>query len=171
MPWRGNNPDIADVLVTPEWSSIYIFPPTSDKRLIRPQFYSTIAPMSQDTPQYDQNGSCGALPSHLTTEKGTPPVSTDASPNPAAQADPSVSVPRPVVTSSDEEIRRILPNYVIPPCFARPPSGSTYTAFQPMHLTSIGQYLNKGFPQRQPPSNVDPHPFVSHDVTEEDWLT
>lgn len=126
--------------------------------------------MSQDTPQYHQNGSRNAPLSHLTTEKGAPPVSTDASPSPAAQADPSVSVPRPVVTS-DEEIQRILLNYVIPTCFARPPSGSTYTAFQPMHLTSIGHYLSEGFPQRQPPSDVNPHPFVSHDVAKEDWLT
>ena len=128
--------------------------------------------MSHDTPpRYDQNSSRGA-PSHLTTEKGMVPASIDASPSPAAQADPSVPLPGRVVTSSDEEIRRILPNYVVPPCFARqPPSGNAYPEFQPMHLTSIGQYLSRGFPQRQPPSNADPHPFVTHDVAEEDWLT
>ena len=157
------------ILVTREWSRICIFPQTGDKKRYMTQFYSTIAPMSQDTPQYDQNGSRGALPSHLTTEKSMPPVSTDASLSPAAE--PSVSVLRPVVTISDEEIRRILPNYVIPPCFARPLRGSTNTAFQPMYLASIEQYMSEGFPERRPPSNVNPHPFVSRDVAEEDWLT
>jgi len=129
---------------------------------------SAITPMSHDAPPRHDQHDARDTPSNLTTEKGTAPLSTDVSP--AVQAEPSVPVP--VVTGgSDEGIRRILPNYVVPTCFARrPPSGNTYPPFQPMHLTSIGQYLSRGFPQRQPPSNVDPHPFVSHDVTEEDWL-
>ncbi|EKM75807.1 hypothetical protein AGABI1DRAFT_63984, partial [Agaricus bisporus var. burnettii JB137-S8] len=39
-----------------------------------------------------------------------------------------------------------------------------------MFLLALGQYLTRGFPTTAPPSKNDPHPFISHDVPEADWL-
>jgi len=38
-----------------------------------------------------------------------------------------------------------------------------------MCLISNGKELSKGFPELPPPCQLSPHPFASHDVTEEDW--
>jgi hypothetical protein len=62
-------------------------------------------------------------------------------------------------------------NYIVPTCFTRkPPSGVTYARFQPMNIRATGHYLNKGFPEEIPISDLDPHAFVGHDVRREDWL-
>ena len=51
-----------------------------------------------------------------------------------------------------------------------PPENLTYPSFQPMFLVAQGKTLNKGFPSTPPLSSLNPHPFVSHDVTERDWI-
>jgi hypothetical protein len=38
-----------------------------------------------------------------------------------------------------------------------------------MCLISNGKDLSKGFPELPPPSQLSPHPFSAHDITEEDW--
>jgi len=40
-----------------------------------------------------------------------------------------------------------------------------------MFLVAHGKTLDKGFPIASPPSNSVPHPFVSHDVNEGDWMS
>ena len=58
-----------------------------------------------------------------------------------------------------------------PPSFARPPSREvTYPSFPPMFLVATGKSLVKGFPIVSPASNLNPHPFASHDVYEVDWM-
>lgn len=58
-----------------------------------------------------------------------------------------------------------------PASFARvPPSHLTYPSFQSMFLVATGKTLDKGFPNASPPSNSNPHPFVTHDVKEGDWM-
>lgn len=57
-----------------------------------------------------------------------------------------------------------------PPSFTRAPGGNfPYSPFPPCVLHGIGETLDKGFPVVPPPSNVQPHPFATHDVKEEDW--
>ena len=65
-----------------------------------------------------------------------------------------------------------------PSAFARPtPKNYAYLPFQPMVMLSISPNLADGFPMIPPPINSEDetkanpqHPFVSHDVTEDDWL-
>ena len=68
-----------------------------------------------------------------------------------------------------------------PDAFTRPtPKNYAYLPFQPMTMLGISANLTDGFPTIPPPINpedetsvgkADPqHPFVSHDITEEDWL-
>jgi hypothetical protein len=54
--------------------------------------------------------------------------------------------------------------------FARQVPQQHYPPFNPTFLIATGQYLTRGFPALPPPSNVNPHPFVTHDVTEDEWL-
>ena len=57
-----------------------------------------------------------------------------------------------------------------PPSFTRPIA--TNLAFEPFPqcaLQSLGNELDKGWPLTPPHSFAQPHPFVTHDVQEEDW--
>jgi len=55
--------------------------------------------------------------------------------------------------------------------FSRPPPGTLpYSSFDPIFLVCRGQYLYKGFLSLPPPSSAIPHPFITHDVNEGDWL-
>ena len=68
-----------------------------------------------------------------------------------------------------------------PPAFTRPtPKNYAYLPFGPMTMLGICSNLADGFPAIPPPINPEDekqvgkanaqHPFVSHDVTEDDWL-
>lgn len=57
-----------------------------------------------------------------------------------------------------------------PPSFSRAPGNNfPYSPFPPCVLHGIGETLDQGFPVVPPPSTVQPHPFATHDVKEEDW--
>ena len=57
------------------------------------------------------------------------------------------------------------------PSFSRPrASGLPYQAFKSTYLAARGRSLDKGFSVSPPPSQEVPHPFVTHDVNEDDWL-
>ncbi|KAG8212979.1 hypothetical protein J3R82DRAFT_11362 [Butyriboletus roseoflavus] len=57
-----------------------------------------------------------------------------------------------------------------PPMWQRqPPPQLPYDGFPPMCLISNCKTLSKGFPELPPPCQLNPHPFVTHDVAEEDW--
>jgi hypothetical protein len=45
-----------------------------------------------------------------------------------------------------------------------------YNISSPTYLVSNGEHLDNGFPALLPPSEMQPHPFVSHDVNESDWI-
>jgi len=68
-----------------------------------------------------------------------------------------------------------------PAAFTRPtPKNYAYLPFQPMTMLGISEKLVDGFPLIPPPINSEDetsagkanaqHPFVSHDITQEDWL-
>ena len=58
-----------------------------------------------------------------------------------------------------------------PPMFKRPPPGHyAYIMFRPVNVLAVSDRLQDGFVLMPPVSNPgDPHPFISHDITEEDW--
>jgi len=57
-----------------------------------------------------------------------------------------------------------------PPGFHRqPPQNASYAPFEPTVLISKDKELSNGFPPVPPPSTGKPHPFATHDVTEQDW--
>lgn len=58
----------------------------------------------------------------------------------------------------------------LPPCFSRPsPPNLSYSTFTPIYLIANGTHLCTGFPILPPLSSMQPHPFVTHDVSEADW--
>ncbi|PPR06922.1 hypothetical protein CVT24_011003 [Panaeolus cyanescens] len=66
-----------------------------------------------------------------------------------------------------------------PPSFSRAaPSHLSYPNFDSIHLVSKANSLDKGFPLTAPSLEVhadysnsaNAHPFISHDITERDWL-
>ncbi|KAF8899813.1 hypothetical protein CPB84DRAFT_1780049 [Gymnopilus junonius] len=60
----------------------------------------------------------------------------------------------------------------IPLPFSRvPPTELSYRPFKPIFLVARSKMLDKGFPPAPPPSDVQPHPFMSHDVSEGDWIS
>ncbi|KAH7921848.1 hypothetical protein BV22DRAFT_700782 [Leucogyrophana mollusca] len=57
-----------------------------------------------------------------------------------------------------------------PPSWSRePPPGLSYESFPAISLDSNTWELKKGFPELPPPCYFQPHPFATHDVTEDDW--
>lgn len=74
------------------------------------------------------------------------------------------------------------PLHPAPEAFTRPTAKEyEYSSFQPVTMLGISSNLADGFPMIPPPINPEderssgkgpdhPHPFVSHDVTEDDWL-
>jgi hypothetical protein len=53
----------------------------------------------------------------------------------------------------------------------QPPHHLPYPpGFHPLSLAANGKCLRNGFPLIPPPSTVQPHPFITHDVTEGDWI-
>ena len=57
-----------------------------------------------------------------------------------------------------------------PPSFSRlPPPNLPYPPFPQCVVIGKGNSLTKGFPILPPQTDVQPHPFVTHDVNEDDW--
>ena len=89
--------------------------------------------------------------------------------------------PNPASTSRISAVQVHDPLNPAPAAFTRPtPKNYAYLPFQPMTMLGIGEKLVDGFPMIPPPVNSQDdtsagkanaqHPFVSHDITEEDWL-
>ncbi|KAH7912644.1 hypothetical protein BJ138DRAFT_1147962 [Hygrophoropsis aurantiaca] len=51
-----------------------------------------------------------------------------------------------------------------------PFSGLSYDSFPNLCLVSHTWRLENGFPELPPPCQIEPHPFATHDITEEDWI-
>lgn len=59
------------------------------------------------------------------------------------------------------------PPTLLPPSFTRLPAPNLpYGLFPPTYLIDFGYFT---FPVAPPSSHAQPHPFITHDVTEEDW--
>ena len=89
--------------------------------------------------------------------------------------------PNPASTSRISTVQVHDPLNPPPAAFTRPtPKHYAYLPFQPMTMLGISEKLVDGFPMIPPPVNSEDetsagkanaqHPFVSHDITEEDWL-
>ncbi|EMD34638.1 hypothetical protein CERSUDRAFT_125226 [Gelatoporia subvermispora B] len=58
-----------------------------------------------------------------------------------------------------------------PACFSRPlPPMMPYGPFPVTSVLSQSKRLEDGFPLAAPPSAGGPHPFATHDITQEDWI-
>lgn len=58
-----------------------------------------------------------------------------------------------------------------PTCFSRPfPPQLPYGPFPVTSVMSASKRLEDGFPLMAPPSAASPHPFATHDVTQEHWI-
>lgn len=109
-----------------------------------------------------------APPTFPTPFENAPPPSYDFT-GPATSATSSYYAPASSATVEAMSAPRVPGS--LPVSFNRAPAGSmTYPSFQPMFLVAHGKTLDKGFPIASPPSNSRPHPFVSHDVNEGDWM-
>lgn len=110
-----------------------------------------------------------------------PPLPTNNYPSPPYPP-PGAAFATSFASSSSPAPLNILPSFqstqssTTPLCFSRPRlqgPNLTYAAFQPMFLLSASDKstsLSHGFPMSPPPAKDDPHPFVTHDVNETDWL-
>ena len=100
---------------------------------------------------------------------------------PTASASSSSRSPDPASTSHTSPTQD--PLNPAPDAFTRPTANDyEYSPFQPMTMLGISSNLADGFPMTPPPilnfedetsTGKGPgpqHPFVSHDVTEDDWL-
>ncbi|PPQ73444.1 hypothetical protein CVT26_015831 [Gymnopilus dilepis] len=59
----------------------------------------------------------------------------------------------------------------LPIPFSRPPAQDlSYPSFKAIFLVARSKLLEKGFPPAPPPCDVQPHPFLTHDVSEGDWI-
>ena len=68
----------------------------------------------------------------------------------------------------DDGARSIPPS--TPPSFSRTPQPQfPYSPFPPLVAVSFDKSLERGFPAAPPPSQLNPHPFMAHDVSEVDW--
>ncbi|OCH95402.1 hypothetical protein OBBRIDRAFT_745604 [Obba rivulosa] len=93
---------------------------------------------------------------------------------------PSLSDTASLASSSDAQLKdsevasgKVLARLLSPPppCFSRTlPPELPYGPFAPSALLGTSSRLEAGFPELPPPSSAIPHPFVTHDVGEEDWM-
>lgn len=64
-----------------------------------------------------------------------------------------------------------MPLNPLPLSFTRaPPSHYSYAPFPPLVVEARGAHLEDGFFLAPPPTALQPHPFVLHDITEDDWV-
>lgn len=98
-------------------------------------------------------------------------------PTTAASSEPEPRTPDPNAASFFAKLRKnagASPAEILstpPPAFSRQaPNHLSYAPFPPCAVISLSKDLSKGFPPVLPPSSVQPHPFVMHDIQEEDWI-
>ncbi|CCL98039.1 uncharacterized protein FIBRA_00033 [Fibroporia radiculosa] len=130
--------------------------------------------------QYDRD-SYPSASSSRGSPYGTPGIA-DRSPSPYAsspgQPGPSGAGAAPAAPSGvlgvlkhmapGESITKLL-NPPPPPFLRHPPPNLPYSPFEPSTLMGTHKDLNKAFPLVAPPSRTVPHPFATHDITEQDW--
>jgi len=146
--------------------------------MAKPQTSVASPTLSEDSPQVRFR----YLPELMTSEKQNSekqthspkaPMQVRYTPPPEDRPPPyhSSTVPHPPAQSSSSNQNVMSIHDTDPaPSFSRQPSPNVpYTSFPLMYLTANGKHLDKGFPLVPPPTPVAPHPFVTHDVNEDDW--
>jgi len=134
---------------TPPENELFNAPPSYDRDDLSTPVPTDVKVPLQSTPQWPSTGPLDPTPSSSHS-------SSYFAPTPTGYSTALVSNPDPRTP---------------PPCFSRPPSeGLAYSSFKPIFLVAQGKTLDKGFPLVSPPSGDRPHPFVSHDINEVDWL-
>ena len=121
-------------------------------------------PSSSDMfpPSYIQNGIPSGFDDQKTPIAPNGTVSSQSSPF----ADPGTSNYSTSIPGS--QLTQGLP---LSSSFARkPPTELLYDSFQPIFLVAKSKALDEGFPAAPPLSTARVHPFLSHDITEADWL-
>lgn len=117
---------------------------------------------------------------HPSQSESPPPIASVAAPitfpNPGNTSTASYYAPAPAPFSHSAALTASNSGTITPLSFSRARAqgpGSTYGQFKPMFLLASSEKstsLSKGFPMAPPPSKEDPHPFVTHDINEIDWL-
>ncbi|GJE93686.1 hypothetical protein PsYK624_098460 [Phanerochaete sordida] len=75
------------------------------------------------------------------------------------------------LVDNDDDGARSMPSST-PPSFSRTPQPQfPYSPFPPLVAVSFDKHLDRGFPLAPPPSQLNPHPFMAHDVSEVDWTS
>ncbi|KAI6099759.1 hypothetical protein F5141DRAFT_1143415 [Pisolithus sp. B1] len=131
-------------------------------------------------PQESYPAPSGPPPEYLQPPSGYPPQGYTPYPQEASQSTvynptplPSTHLdraPSPNGRGGGLSLGSFFGNQGPPSSWQRPPPSSLpYNQFPPMCLISNGKELAKGFPELPPPCQLAPHPFATHDVTEEDW--
>lgn len=137
-------------------------PPASRGIFLGPSEYDNAQYSGGESSQYYSSGQKASPPQ---TSSG--PYLAPAYP-PPAQRTPSPSRSPALVQNVSGPVTLLNPP---PPSFMRAPAGQfPYSPFPPCTAISLGTGLDSGFPMLPPPAQVQPHPFMTHDVNEEDWV-
>ncbi|EKM56387.1 uncharacterized protein PHACADRAFT_183084 [Phanerochaete carnosa HHB-10118-sp] len=77
-----------------------------------------------------------------------------------------------LVNAVTSDSSRDMAQHPPPPSFSRSPQPQfPYSPFPPLVAASVDKSLDHGFPLVPPPSHLQPHPFMAHDVNEDDWTS
>ncbi|EKM56389.1 uncharacterized protein PHACADRAFT_253474 [Phanerochaete carnosa HHB-10118-sp] len=77
-----------------------------------------------------------------------------------------------LVNAATNDSSRDMAQYPPPPSFSRSPQPQfPYSPFPPLVAVSVDKSLDHGFPLVPPPSHLQPHPFMAHDINEDDWTS
>lgn len=102
----------------------------------------------------------------------SPPSNSPYAPVPVPDVDVGPSTPQQGQGGFMMSLGAFFGNKGPPPMWRRQPPQPEqlpYGVFPPMCLVSNDKNLTHGFPELPPPCQLNPHPFATHDVTEEDW--
>ena len=153
----------------PDSSSLMILPSEKNKGLpstASGERRKFLAPPQPPLTHLEYQAESSALPAFPTpVDNAQPPSYSDSFAT-------SAITPHFAPTSfTTEAVMAVLTTPGGPGSFTRVPSRDVmYPSFQPMFLVASGKTLDKGFPYASPPSKSNPHPFLSHDVNEGDWI-
>ncbi|KAF8903911.1 hypothetical protein CPB84DRAFT_1845582 [Gymnopilus junonius] len=138
-------------------SSLFQPPPS-----YAPSDHDTARPEKIPVPEFASS----ATTSDRTYYASSPSSPEHSSLPPGVAAPPGIAAP-PAEASS---ISPFQPPELPLSFYRAPPSELLYPSFKPTFIAGLGKSLDKGFPALPPPSDAQPHPFISHDVGEADWL-
>lgn len=147
------------------------YPPPQAPPQAPPPDYGWAQSHPPDQTGYDRKGETYLSPSPSNSPYASAPGADAAGPGPSGSGHgPS---PGPQDGGDAMSLGAFFGNKGAPQMWQRqppPPSAHfPYNPFPPMCLISNTKDLSGGFPEVPPPCQQNPHPFATHDVTEEDW--